>query len=162
MKKIDQFSLEEVGEEWLRELYKVVTMKRSGMFRMITESVRQLLLGNAGGTALVIGFMSSTAVTKSTTYHWIALTALIFFAFGTLASALTMILVAVVSIREAHGTEKALKQFVEGNIHRTDVMFVLEEQTLRIGNAATASGVVSILGFIFGGLISIVLITLFF
>ena len=64
MKKIDEFSGEEVGEEWLRELFKVVAMRRRTMFRLITESTRLLLFGNAGGTALIVGFMSAATSGK--------------------------------------------------------------------------------------------------
>ena len=60
VKKLDDFAREETGEEWLREAYKVVSMRRNIMFRMLLESTRLLLFGNAGGTALIIGFMSTT------------------------------------------------------------------------------------------------------
>ena len=52
MKNLDEFAAEETGEEWLRELYKVIALRRNAMFRMITESVRLLLLGNAGGSGI--------------------------------------------------------------------------------------------------------------
>ena len=162
MKKIDDFSVEEVGEEWLRELYKVVALRRRTMFRLITESTRLLLLGNAGGAALIIGFMSASSGNEDSSYHWLALLTLLVFAIGTLTSALTMILVALVSVKEAHGAETGLKQFVDGEIDRTQVLFVVEERTFRIADFATVSGVVSAVGFLLGGLISIVLLTLFF
>ena len=162
MKKIDEFSVEEVGEEWLRELYKVVAQRRRTMFRLITESARLLLLGNAGGAALIIGFMSASSGNEDSTYHWLALLTLLVFATGTLTSALTMILVALVSVKEAHGAETGLKQFVDGEIDRTQVMFVVEERTFRIADFATVSGVVSAVGFLLGGLISIALLTFFF
>lgn len=162
MKKVDEFSVEEVGEEWLRELYKVVAMRRGTMFRMITESARLLLFGNAGGAALIIGFMSAATGDQDSAYHWLSLLTLLAFAIGTLASALTMILVAVVSVKEAHGAENALKRFVDGEINRSQVMFTIEEQTFRLADTATVCGVVSALGFLMGGLITIVLLTIFF
>ena len=162
MKKIDEFSVEETSEEWLRELYKVVSSKRNSMFRMITESIRQLLLGNAGGTALMIGFMRTPAGSDNSAYHWIALLALLAFAVGTLASAMTMILVAIVSVKEAHGAEKGLKKFVDGEINRTDTIFTVEAQTFRLADSATAAGALSVLGFILGGLSSIALLAIFF
>ena len=73
-----------------------------------------------------------------------------------------MILVALVAIREAHGAETGLKRFVDGEINRTDVLFTVEDQTFRIADLATASGVVSAVGFMAGGVASIVLLTLFF
>ncbi len=163
MKKVNEFSGEEVGEEWLRELYKVVAMRRGTMFRMITESARLLLFGNAGGAALIIGFMSSaTGDHPGSTYHWLSLLSLLAFALGTLASALTMILVALVSVKEAHGAEKGLKRFVDGDVNRSDVMFTVEEQTFRLADTATVSGLVSAAGFILGGLVTIVLLVIFF
>ena len=163
MKNIDEFSVEEIGEEWLRELYKVVALRRGTMFRMITETARLLLFGNAGGAALIIGFMSaSTGSGEDPAYHWASLLTLLMFATGTLASAMAMIMVAVVSVKEAHGAETALKQFVDGEIDRTQVMFTVEEQTFRLANYATASGVVSAVGFLLGGLSSIILLILFF
>ena len=163
MKKIDEFSGEEVGEEWLRELYKVVAMRRRTMFRLITESTRLLLFGNAGGTALIVGFMSAaTSGNEEGLFHWIALINLLVFAVGTLASALTMILVALVSIKEAHGAETGLKRFVDGEIDRTQVLFVFEQKTFRLADLATGSGVVSAVGFMLGGFISLILLTIFF
>ena len=162
MKKFDEFSVEEVGEEWLRELYKVVALRRGTMFRMITESTRLLLFGNAGGAALIIGFMSTATGDQDSTYHWVSLFSLLAFAIGTLASALTMILVAVVSVKEAHGAENGLKRFVDGEINRSQVMFTIEEQTFRLADSATVSGIVSAVGFMLGGLITIALLMIFF
>ena len=162
MKKVDEFTVEEVGEEWLRELYKVVALRRGTMFRMITESTRLLLFGNAGGAALIIGFMSTATGDQDSAYHWFSLLSLLAFAIGTLASALTMILVAVVSVKEAHGAEKGLKRFVDGEINRSQVMFTIEEQTFRLADSATVSGIVSALGFMLGGLITIALLMIFF
>ncbi|MDE2729529.1 MAG: hypothetical protein OXI19_16005 [Gemmatimonadota bacterium] len=162
MKKVDEFTVEEIGEEWLRELYKVVALRRGTMFRMITESARLLLFGNAGGAALIIGFMSAATGDQGSSYHWFSLLSLLAFALGTLASAMTMILVAVVSVKEAHGAEKALKRFVDGEINRSQVMFTIEEQTFRLADSATVSGVVSALGFMVGGLITIALLMIFF
>ncbi len=162
MKKVDEFTVEEVGEEWLRELYKVVALRRGTMFRMITESARLLLFGNAGGAALIIGFMSSATGDQDSAYHWFSLLSLLAFAIGTLASAATMILVAVVSVKEAHGAENGLKRFVDGEINRSQVMFTIEEQTFRLADSATVSGVISALGFMLGGLITIALLMIFF
>lgn len=163
MKKVDDFSAEEVGEEWLRELYKVVAMRRGTMFRLITESARLLLLGNAGGAALVIGFMSaSSGGGEDPAYHWFSLGTLLVFAIGTLASALTMILVAFVSVKEAHSAEEALKRFVDGEIDRSQVMFTVGPQTFRLADFSMVSGTVSAVSFMLGGLSSIILLTLFF
>ena len=162
MKKVDEFTVEEIGEEWLRELYKVVALRRGTMFRMITESTRLLLFGNAGGAALIIGFMSAATGDQASSYHWFSLFSLLSFALGTLASALTMILVAVVSVKEAHGAENALKRFVDGEINRSQVMFTVEEQTFRLADSATVSGIVSALGFMVGGMVTIALLTIFF
>ena len=163
MKKVDDFSVEEVGEEWLRELYKVVAMRRGTMFRLITESARLLLLGNAGGAALIIGFMStSTGAAEDPAYHWFSLATLLVFAIGTLASALTMILVAFVSVKEAHSAEEGLKRFVDGEIDRSQVMFTVGPQTFRLADFSMVSGTVSAVSFMLGGLSSIILLTLFF
>lgn len=162
MKNIDEFSVEEIGEEWLRELYKVVALRRGTMFRMITETARLLLFGNAGGAALIIGFMSASTGGEDPAYHYASLLTLLMFAVGTLASAMAMIMVAVVSVKEAHGAENALKRFVDGEIDRTQVMFTVEEQTFRLADYATAAGVVSAVGFLLGGLSSIILLIIFF
>lgn len=162
MKKIDSFTSEETGEEWLRELYKVTARRRGVMFRMITESTRILLFGNAGGAGLVIGLMSASSGDEVTIFHWLAFAALFVFGLGTLASALTMILVAFVSVKEAHAAETGLKQFVDGEIDRTQVLFVVENQTFRIADFATVSGMVAAIGFMVGGLTGIVLLALFF
>lgn len=162
MKKLEEFRSEETGEEWLRELYKVVAQRRNAMFRMITESVRLLLLGNAGGAGLVIGFMSTGGGSESTTLHWTSLFTLIVFATGILASALTMILVTAVSINEAHGAEKGLRRFLLGEIDRSQVLFALEKRVFRVADLATFSGAVSASSFMLGGVSAIVLMTLYF
>ncbi len=162
MKRMDEFSGEETGEEWLRELYKVVAQRRGVMFRLITESTRLLLLGNAGGAALIIGIMSTSGGAEDPAYHMIALLTLVVFGVGILASASTMILVALVAIKEAHGAETGLKRFVDGEIDRTEVLFTVDDQTFRIADLATVSGVISAIGFLSGGVASIVLLTLFF
>lgn len=162
MKKVDEFSTEEIGEEWLRELYKVVAQRRGVMFRLITESTRLLLLGNAGGAALIVGFMSTSSGNEDSGYHWLALITLTVFAVGILSSALTMILVALVSVKEAHGAENGLKRFVDGEIDRSEALFTVQAETFRIADFATISGVVSAAGFMLGGLISILLLMIYF
>ncbi len=162
MKKLEDFSAEETGEEWLRELYKVITMRRSSMFRLITESVRLLLFGNGGGVALIIGFMSAAGGNETATFHWLALATLVLFGFGTLASALTMILVTAVSVKEAHSAETGLRRFVDGETDRSQVLFTVEDATFRLADFATLSGVIAAATFLLAGLSSIVLLVLFF
>ena len=52
-----------------------------------------------------------------------------------------MILVTVVSTKEAHSAGTALKGFVDGDIHRDQLMLTVEEQTFCIADAATFAGV---------------------
>ncbi len=162
MKKVDEFSTEEVGEEWLRELYKVIALRRGTMFRLITESARMLLYGNAGGTALIIGFMSNTSKAENTFYHWTLLLALIVFGAGVLMAALTLVLVTLVSVKEAHGAEDGLKEFVDGNLDRTKVLFTVKNETFRLADYTTVAGTVSAACFMIGGLLSLFLLVLFF
>ena len=162
MKKLHEFALEETGEEWLREGYKVVAMRRSVMFRMLLESVRLLLFGNAGGAALIIGFMSTTTGENEGAFHWFALATVLVFGLGTLTSALSMILVTLVSIKEAHGAETALKRFADGDDNRFQVMFNIEDQTWRLADWSTLTGIVSAATFILGGLAGVALLVVFF
>ena len=163
MKKVNEFSSEETGEEWLRELYKVVSARRGTMFRLISEATRMLLIGNAGGAALLIGLMSAGGGgAEDPVFHWLALVTIIVFGAGILASAATIILVALVAVKEAHGTETGLKHFVDGEISRSEVLFVVDRQTFRFADLATLSGVLSASTFLVGGVSSIVLLTLFF
>ena len=162
MKNLDDFVAEETGEEWLRELYKVIALRRNAMFRMITESVRMLLIGNAGGAALVIGLMGPSGGEETAGYHWASLITLLVFAFGTLASALTMILVTAVSVQEAHGAEKGLRRFLIGEVDRSEVLFSFEGQVFRTADFATLAGAVSGVCFMLGGVSAIVLMVLFF
>ena len=162
MKKIAEFNAEETGEEWLRELYKVVAMRRTAMFRLITETVRLLLFGNGGGAAIIIGLMISTGGTQDVAYHWPALFTLLAFGVGTLASALTMMLVAAVAVQEAHSSETALKRFADGEAHCGKAMFAITKRTFRLADFATASGLASAFAFMFGGVASIVLLVVFF
>ena len=163
MKKIDEFEREETSEEWLREGYKVVSMRRNIMFRMLLESTRLLLFGNAGGTALIIGFMStSTTGGQEGVFHWFALATVMAFGVGILTSALTMFLVTIVSVREAHGSEVALKRFTDGQGDRSEVMFNIEGRTWRTADWATLTGIVSAACFILGGLSGIGLLVVFF
>ena len=162
MKKLHDFSLEETGEEWLREGYKVVAMRRNVMFRMLLESVRLLLFGNAGGAALIIGFMSTTTGENEGAFHWFALATVLVFGLGTLTSALSMILVTLVSIKEAHGAETALKRFADGEDNNFQVMFNIEGQTWRLADWSTLTGIVSAATFIVGGLAGVALLVVFF
>ena len=162
MKKLHDFSLEETGEEWLREGYKVVAMRRNVMFRMLLESVRLLLFGNAGGAALIIGFMSTTTGENEGAFHWFALATVLVFGLGTLTSALSMILVTLVSIKEAHGAETALKRFADGDDNNFQVMFNIEGQTWRLADWSTLTGIVSAATFIVGGLAGVALLVVFF
>ena len=163
MKKIDDFEREETGEEWLREGYKVVSMRRNIMFRNLLESTRFLLFGNGAGTALIIGFMSSNTTGQvEGVFHWFALMTVLVFGIGTLTSALTMFLITVVSVREAHGSETALKHFVDGDGDRSEVMFNIEDQTWRLADWATLTGIVSAVAFMVGGLAGIGLLVVFF
>lgn len=162
MKKLDDFSTEEVGEEWLRELYKVVARRRYVMYRMLIESTRMLLFGNAGGAALIIGFMAASSTGEEAAFHWLNLLILMLFGIGVLASAITTFLVTMVSVKEAHGAEEGLKKFVDGNINRNQAMFTIESRTFYFADMATVTGTVSTLSFILGGLCSIVLLVLFF
>ena len=163
MKRIHEFEREETAEEWLREGYKVVSMRRNIMFRNILEATRFLLFGNGAGTALVIGFMSTAATGQGEgAFHWLALAAVLVFGIGTLTSALTMFLVAVVSIREAHGSENALKRFTDGKSDRSDVMFNIESQTWRVADWATLAGMASAGAFVLGGVGGLALLVVFF
>ncbi|MDE0103382.1 MAG: hypothetical protein OXN89_13480 [Bryobacterales bacterium] len=162
MKRLNEFVREETAEEWLRELYKVVAMRRSTMFRLITESVRLVLFGNGGGAALIIGFMSASNVDQTPTYHWMALITLLVFGVGTLAAALAMILVAVVTIKEAHSAESALKRFADGEFDRDNVMFVVEQATFRFADYATFAGLFSTAAFGAGGIGALTLLMLYF
>ncbi len=163
MKKIDEFQREETAEEWLREAYKVVATRRNIMFRNIVESVRFLLFGNAGCAALVIGFMGGGASGNSEgVFHWLALATVLLFGIGTITSALTMILVTIVSVREAHGSENALKKFADGIADRHEVMFNIEMPTWRSADWATFAGIVSIGAFVLGGIFSLALLVIFF
>ena len=164
MRKLEDFTQEETGEEWLREVYKVVARRRGIMFRMVAETVRILLLGNAGGAALIIGFMSSSTIQIAETpvYHYLSLSGLMVFAIGTLTAALTMFLVTVVSIQEAHGNETGLRMFVEGQIDRSQVLFSVDQRAFRVADWSTFAGIVSSVCFLLGGLVCIVMIALFF
>ena len=162
MKKIDEFEREETAEELLREGYKVVATRRNIMFRNLIESVRFLLFGNAGGAALVIGFMGGGTAGNEGVFHWLALSTVLLFGIGTITSALTMFLVTVVSIREAHGSEDALKKFTDGDGNRSEVMFNIEAPTWRAADLATLAGIVSTAAFVLGGLASLSLLVVFF
>lgn len=136
-------------------------MRRNIMFRNLLESTRFLLFGNGAGTALIIGFMSGGATGRvEGVFHRFALATVLVFGLGTLTSALTMFLVTVVSIKEAHGSETALKRFVDGD--RSEVMFNIAGQTWRAADWATLTGIVSAMAFILGGVAGIVLLMVFF
>jgi len=163
MKKIDGFEREETGQEWLREAYKVVATRRNIMYRNLVESIRFLLFGNAGGTALIIGFMGGGVTGEAEgSFHWLALTTVLVFGVGTLTSALTMFLVTLVSIREAHGSESALKKFADGDTDSSEVMFNIESRTWHSADWATFAGIISTAAFVLGGLCSLGLLVLFF
>ena len=165
MKKVDEFLAEETGEEWCRELYKVVSQRRSVMFRLVSESTRMLLLGNAGGAALIITLITTYGFggeNKDVLYHWFEIFNLVAFGLGILASAATTILVALVSVKEAHSAEVGLKRFVELKEDRSSVLFFLEPQNVYLANFSTVLGVLSAACFLLGAITSLLLLVLFF
>lgn len=162
MKRLADFAREETGEEWLRELYKVIAARRGTMFRMITESARILLFGNAGGVALVIGLMGPTTADQEGAFHILSVISLLLFAIGTLSSAITMILVTLVSVREAHSAETGLKRFLDSEMTRSEVMFSVESRTFKIADFSTVTGGIAGASFILGGLIVLILISTYF
>ncbi len=111
---------------------------------------------------LIVGLMGTTTGDSEGVYHWIALLTILVFGVGILASALTMLTVTLVSVKEAHGAENGLKRFVDGETDRNKAMFTAEPQIFRLADFATFAGAVSAVGFMLGGLISLILLTLFF
>ena len=110
----------------------------------------------------MIGFTSASNVDATPTYHWLALGTLLVFGVGTLASARPMILATVVSTKEAHSAGTALKGFVDGDIHRDQLMLTVEEQTFCIADAATFAGVFAAIACGVGGGGALLLLTVFF
>ena len=106
--------------------------------------------------------MSNTAEAESTFYHWSLLLALVVFGTGILMSALTLVLVTMVSVKEAQGAETGLKRFVDGDLDRTNVLFAVESATFRIADYTTMAGTVSAACFMLGGVVSLILLVLFF
>lgn len=165
MKKVDEFLAEETGEEWCRELYKVVSQRRSVMFRLVSESSRMLLLGNAGGAALIITLITAYGFggeSKDVLYHWFEIVNLVVFGLGILTSAATTILVALVSVKEAHSAEVGLKRFIELKEDRSSVLFYLEPQNVYLANFSTVLGVLGAACFLLGAITSLLLLVLFF
>ncbi|MDE0422682.1 MAG: hypothetical protein OXK76_17590 [Gammaproteobacteria bacterium] len=81
---------------------------------------------------------------------------------GVLSSAPTVTPRGVGGDPEAHGAETGLKRFVDGEIDRFDVMFVVEEQTFGIADFSAVSDVGGAVSFMAAGRAGIVLLTLFF
>jgi len=165
VKKVDEFVAEETGEEWCRELYKVVSQRRGVMFRLVSDTARMLLLGNAGGAALIIGLITAYGFggeSKAVLYHWSEIFILSVFGLGVLASAATTILVALVSVKEAHSAEIGLKRFIELKEDRSSVLFFLEPQNIYLANIATVLGVLSAACFLLGAISSLLLLILVF
>ena len=55
-----------------------------------------------------------------------------------------------------------MKEFVDGEITGTQVLFSVGDQTFRVADYSLASGAVSAAGFMLGGLSSIIMLTLLF
>ncbi len=149
------------GEEWLRELYKVITFRRNAMFRLIAETVRTLMLGNAGGAAMIIGFISG-ANSGNESYHSVAIITLVIFLLGVLFSALGTVGVAAVAIKEAHGAEEALWKFSLDEITRQQTLFYLDGKTLKLADFATLFGLIAAILLAVGILLGIVMLAIFF
>ncbi len=124
-----------------------------------------LLLGNAGGAALIIGLITAYGFggeDKDVLYHWFEIFNLVVFGLGILASAATTILVALVSVKEAHSAEVGLKRFIELKEDRSSVLFFLEPQNVYLANFSTVLGVLSAACFLLGAIASLLLLVLFF
>ena len=108
--------------------------------------------------AIVIGFFGTPG---GEPYHWFTVLTMALFIIGALCSAVTLILVTGVTVKEAHGMETALHKFSKGEITREEVMFNLENETLHLANSASGFGLVSAIIFAVGCAAGIVQIALF-
>ncbi len=132
----------------MRKLLEMVVVRRGTMYRFIAEGVRTLSFANAGGMAMIIGFVRVAGGKEP--FHWLTLFTMALFILGAMASAITLILVMAVTVKEAHSMETALHDFVNGKLTRTEVMFFLENETTKLANSASGFGVVSALFFVLG------------
>lgn len=148
------------AEQWMRKLLEMVVVRRGTMYRFIADSIRTLNLANAGGVAMIIGFVRGAGGKEP--FHWLALFTMGLFILGALTSAITLILITAVTVKEAHGMETALHEFVGGKLTREEVMFFLETETTRLANTASGFGVVSALFFVLGCLAGLAQLAFFF
>lgn len=148
------------AEQWMRKLLEMVVLRRGTMYRFIAESVRTLILANAGAVAMVVGFFRAPG--GEGPFHWVTLLTMALFIAGALSAAVTLILITGVTVKEAHGMETALHEFAKGKLTRDEVMFYLESETTRLANTASGFGVVSGSFFVLGCLAGLIQLAIFF
>ncbi|MDA7511399.1 hypothetical protein N8612_06975, partial [Verrucomicrobia bacterium] len=95
-------------------------------------------------------------------FHWLSLIPLMLFIVGALCSSATLILVTSVTVKEAHGMETALHDFVSKDLSRKDVMFQIEDKTQTLANFAAGFGVISAALFTLGCLFGLAQLIVFF
>lgn len=124
--KISQLDKSEQSS-WLRKLLEVLIMRRGGMFGLIEQYVRMLLLGNGSGIAMILGTVKLSGQVDT---HWSSMVTLVTFIAGALFAALSYAMVTGVSMKEAHNAELALHQFVNDEIEYKDVLFFKDSGTI--------------------------------
>jgi len=146
------------AEEWLRKLYETVARKRQVMYQFIAESERMIMLGNGGGVALAIEMVRTTP--NETLHGWLIFN-VVTLILGVLFSALSLVFVMAVSIKEAHSAELSLHQFLHERQGREKTMFFMENTIPRLAIIASIWALLSIVSLSVGGL-SILTIHIFY
>ena len=142
---------------WLTKLHENVTVRRNVMFRLIGQSVQTLVIGNAGGLALILSFMPS----RGENIHWLALLDISLFMLGLMFAAITQIILTTVAVKEAHAADVAIYRFIRDEMGPVEVSVYADKSAYKWANIGAVSGVLSILFLVAGALGGIFLLSIF-
>lgn len=134
--------------------------RRVNMYRIFASSLQLLLLGNAGGIGFVVGLFPVGAEPPGV--HWIFVLTIIIFMLGVLSSAVTMIFVGALTVKEVHASEAAMYKVMHEEISLEESIFYTEESTYRIASGAMASGILSVIFMTLGALICLFLLAFYY
>ncbi len=142
------------------KLQQNVTLRRGTVYRYLSSSLQLLMLGNAGGIGFVIGFFRTG--TEPPMAHLLSIVSVIFFLFGILFSAGSVICVASLAMKEAHDAERSLINIVYNKITYEEAVLNLEQRPPGAAAGAMLFGLASISCLILGAIIGMILIVSYF
>ena len=126
---------------WTVKFQENMSFRRGTMFRFLAQTATLLTIGNAGGVGFIFGVFPVTQ--GSTLMHWMLLLNSIIFMLGVITAVVTLILLTLLTINEAHAAETGLNNFVNNKMTWQEVVCYNEKQAFKTAPLAAQFGIIS-------------------